>query len=491
MAKKKLFKFKTRTTKRFEAMEQKFKSQQMSLGRKHAKSVRDMETKHAEVRELLQVTNANLMLRLQDDNSNDSNNYESHAAQVEEIRDMYESSSNIGGDLVKRIVNISAALKIPNGLALEGGENTPERKYIEKFLEANQLNEGVCTELSKSGEKEGQVLTQLIWDETDNMVKMKFLPWLTYKYKVIPVGLNNMTAPYAVEWEVTDYAPGPGALSNDEIAFVPFNMRMNTDGTIEGLPTLGNILMRLDAIGNDLLDWRRSNKLYSWPTPHVSIEDADDAAILSAKIIAEGWTTGQMLITPGKLTMVVPENFFETIKSSIEVNLQIISGATGLSVAWLGFPDLMSNRAVSDSIGEPLEIVAANDITKWKSFFQQMFDNVIRIRNTQLGTSGSKELKAGIVKPLLKPMSDRIWQQLIRFYYPASEAKLLSREGLINLIPGMNIPEELKRMQAQEKEEAKKQAVEATKLQKSSVPNSRGDSGQQATGNRNQNRERS
>jgi hypothetical protein len=190
-----------------------------------------------------------------------------------------------------------------------------------------------------------------------------------------------------------------------------------------------------------------------------------------------------MLITPGELTMVVPENFYETIRKSIEVNLQIVSGAVGLAVSWLGFPDLMSNRAVADSIGEPLEIVAANDITSWKSFYEQLFNNVIKIRNANI-KSDTKPLQIGIVKPLLKPMSDRVWQQLIRFYLPSCEDGIITREGFLSRIPGFDISEENKRRITQIAYDEKNGLIQAVNNKANSTLDNRADTGQQSVGSR-------
>lgn len=465
-----------------------------TLKKTHTEEVAAMELKYAIIIEAIQITNANLMLRLQDDSSGNlgSNEYQTRGLQIQEIMSMYRANTGIGGDLVKRIINVSAALKIPNGLEIEGGnKNSPEREYIQSFIDKNQLNEGMCTELSKEAEKQGQCLVNLPWDSTDNMVKVKYMSWNKYKYFVYPVGLNNMTSPYAVSWEEvevadetgekTGYTIPAGALVNENIAFVAFNKILNDDDTIEGSPSLANVLSRLDDIGNDLIYWRKSNKLYAHPTPAVQIADADEAESLTNKITASGWTLGQMMVSSGELKMVVPDNFYETIKEAILLNLQLVSGATGLAVSWLGFPDLMSNRAVADSLGEPLEIVAANDIASWKSFYEQMFDNVITIRNFNIGPNGT-QLKTGIIKPRLKPMSDRIWQQLTRFWMVAAENKIISREGFWDKIPGFNPAEERERLAAQQKEDdARNVAVEKTK-QTNISPNARDDIDQPNTG---------
>jgi len=476
---------------------------QMALGKKlkaeHAAELKATESKYANIFEAIQVTNANLMLRLNDDSSTTgSNEYQDRESQIQEIADMYRASTDIGSDLVKRIINVSAALKIPNGLDLEvGEENAPERKYIKDFIQKNQLNEGVATELSKEAEKEGQCLVRLLWDKSDNMVKIYYMPWLKYRYYVQPAGISNLTSPYYVWWDAVEVAskdgevPGKtipaGSLIDDEMAFVAFNKIINDDDTIEGSPSVANVLSRLDDVGKDLIYWRKSNKLYAHPTPTVQIEDADEAESLQGKITASGWTLGQMLVSSGELSMVVPQNFHETIKEAIFMNLQLVSGATGLAISWLGFPDLMSNRAVADSLGEPLEIVAANDITSWKSFYEQMFDNVIKIRNANMGV-GATQLKTGKVKPRLKPMSDRIWQQLTRFWMPSAEKSLISKEGFWDKIPGFDPGEEKTRMEKQEKAAEAKIKVQQEAAAKLS-PNNRDDIDQPATGSRRFNNE--
>jgi len=484
-------------------LEKKHKAEQMALGKKlrkqHDDELRKLEVKNASIFEAIQITNANLMLRLNDGSGNTgSNEYQTREEQVQEIADMYRAGTDIGSDLVKRIINVSAALKIPNGLDLEGGDDkSPEREYIRKFVETNQLNEGMATELSKEAEKQGQCLVKLLWDPTDNMVKIYYMSWLKYKYLVRAIGLSNLTPPYYVEWDSftvegsNEDIPGKtipaGNLIDTEMAFVAFNKIVNDDDTIEGSPSVANVLSRLDDIGNDLIYWRKSNKLYAHPTPSVKLEDADEAENLSNLIQTSGWTLGQMLLSSGELKMVVPDNFYETIKEAILLNLQLISGATGLAVSWLGFPDLMSNRAVADSLGEPLEIIAANDITSWKSFYEQMFDNVIKIRNANMGT-GSTQLEPGIIKPKLKPMSDRIWQQLTRFWMPSTTNEIISRKSFWDKIPGFNSEDEEKNMKEQEKlNDAREKQKEKDKTVLS--PNNRDDIDQPATGSRRFNNE--
>ena len=470
-------------------------SSQMALGKKYSARMADMEEKQATLREAIQITNANLMLRLQGDSSGDSNDYMTHELQVQEIMRLYAAETEVGHELAKRIINVGAALKVPNGLALQfsdeknkgkNPESVPEWTYLSAFIDANQLNEGIATELAKEAEKQGQVLVRLIWDQSDNMVKLFYMPWHIYKYIVRPIGVGNMTPPYEIVWdENPDYSIKAGRITTSEAAFVAFNTIFKADDknrmTIEGSPSLGNVVTNLDNISRDLYNWKQSNRLYAYPTPHLGIEDADEAESMASKIKAQGWSTGNMLVSSGKFEMVVPENFHLTIKTAIETNVKIVSGATGLSVGWLGFPDQMSNRATADSLGEPLETVTANDITSFKSFYEQVFTLAIRIRNEK---SGKEPIRTNVVKPLLKPMSDRVWQRLIRLYMPSAEQSLMSIEGYLRQIPGLDVEAELKRMKSEVESGIR------TNDNRKSNPDNRADTGQQSTGSQRFNNER-
>jgi hypothetical protein len=423
----------------------------------------------------LQVLNAELMKRMMDGMSTDNDNqYQTHETQTNAIIEKYTCQSDIGNELIKRLVNVSAALQIPDGIELavvgEGEEITTSKElhYIQKCSEANALDAAMTTFYARELQKQGQLLIKLVWDNQDNLVKMVYYPWNLYHYKVYSIGINNLLPPYRAIYQD---ANGGEVLIGEgsEIVFISANTTLSTDlfsSTqeiinpetvsdihIEGWPTIGSVLPRIDAIGKDLLGWRQSNKLYSYPTPHVKCGDRENAKQVAQRIRDSGWTVGQMLVTGGDFSMVVPQNYYETLSQAITFNLQLISGGTGIAISWLGFPNLMSNRSTSQSMGEPIEIANSSDITAWKTFFLQLFNGMIALRNENLGNNGSDILEPDMIVAKIRPISDRQWKILTEVFMPAAKANLLTAEAFLERIPDFDYKAELARREKVKKEQ--------------------------------------
>ncbi len=407
-----------------------------------SKRLREHDEMVVQIKEL-QVTSSEMLGRMQSDHEHDTNTYDTHATQTEEIINKYQGVSSYGITLVKRLVNVAAALQVPNGIELDGDIKLPEYDYLKKFLDANQLNEGVAIQLAKEAQFEGQVLLELVWDELDSMVKIRHNMWRSGMYQVHTIGLSNLTGPYEAIWKEEDRVIK--TLSGDAMAFVAFNATRTEDDYIEGWPTLGSLLMRLDTISRDLNDWRVTNKLFAHPTPVFECETQEEVNDLTDKLKASGWTVGTAIAFRGKFLLVASGSYYLTFRNAIETNVKLVSGGSGVSIAWLGFADVMSNRATAESLGEPLEIVSAADIATWRSFYEELFDSVIAIRNKSLDSD--QKLKPGLIKPKLKPMSDRQWQKLKELFMPAAKDGLLTRQAFLEQIPNFDIQAELKRIE--------------------------------------------
>ena len=394
----------------------------------------------------LQITASTYLNRLQTGPLSDVNSYTNKTEQTTELVNKYQGASSYGTSLIKRLVNVAAAMQVPNGISLEGDHRTPEYEYLNLFLDASQLNEGVAIQLAKEAQFEGQVLLELLWDMETNMVKIRHILWRVGEYEVRPIGISNLTGPYEATW--SEEGQVVRTLTKDQMAFVAFNTTRDANDYITGWPTLGGLLTRIEAISHDLVDWRTSNKLYAHPTPVFTCETQDEVNALTSKLEAVGWTVGTAIAFRGEFVLAAVPNYHRTILDAITTNVKIISGGSGVSIGWLGFTDVMSNRATAESLGEPLEIVASADIATWTSFYEELFDSVINIRNKNI--ISSQKLKTGLVKPKLKPMSDRQWQKLKDLFMPAAEKNLLTRESFLEQIPNFNIEAELKRIKDEE-----------------------------------------
>ena len=97
-------------------------------------------------------------------------------------------------------------------------------------------------------------------------------------------------------------------------------------------------------------------------------------------------------------------------------------------------------------MGEPTEVVSITEISKWSHFYEDLFDKVIVKHNSKM----NKEVKQGLVKPRLLPMTDRQWSRAIKFWYPAARDGLVSLPLFLENIPEVNSEEELLRQKNDE-----------------------------------------
>ncbi len=391
----------------------------------------------------LTIANARILLKM-DDPDYDVNPFPTHLTQVQAIISRFEGSADYGCELVQRIVNLTAAFAIPHGILIDADDKAAkEEEYIKLFVDKNNLNEGVAVKLAIDAAMQGQVLTELIWDPDENMVRLKYHPWNETEYTVVSTGRSNLTAPFTAVWAETKDKSKPKVIQDDNFAFVAFNARA---GQHEGFPRLGGVLRRLDAISRDLDDWRTINKLFGHPTPFFRMNSSAEAKAMRALIEEKGWTVGRALVLNGDFSLISPgSSYAVAAKESIASNVRIISGATGIAVHFLGFVDLMSNRSTADSLGEPVEIASMADITLWHGFYESLFNKAIRMRNKHL----ENKLDEGKVKPKMLPVTDRQWGLIEKVWIPMAKDGIVTPEAVRRQIPGFDFAEEEERQEKQ------------------------------------------
>jgi hypothetical protein len=410
--------------------------------------VKELEAK---VEELTYVTDSSYMLKMLDANlgsEKTENIYKTHYAQTHKLIWMYKGWSDWGNDLAKRLVNLCADLQVGNGLELEGTDGA-EKVYIDEFIRINGLNSGTAIQLAREAQLNGQVLVQLVFNKDDGQVYINYIPWSQFQYTVKPIGKSNLNAPYQAKW--TDENGKEHTLKNDELAFIAFNSIVEGE-TIEGHPSLGNVICRIENIGKEMYNWKLSNHLYSHPTPYFETTDQTQADKIRNTIKNTGWKCGTAFAGAGKLNMVVPQNYYQTILENITTNVKIVAAASGISVNWIGWGGEM-NRASAQTTGESWEIANKADLACWTSFYTTLFENVIKIRNANLDSPMRLDPKK--IKPIIGSTTDRQLQMLKDFWLPAAQNNLVSQELFTKTsaaILGFEADEELTNVEKQQEE---------------------------------------
>lgn len=393
----------------------------------------------------LTVVNAELWLAANQQTGSGINPYKTLDTQVEAIINRYEGNADYGYELVQRLVTLAAAFSLPHELELDcpkGAEK--EKKFIESFVDVNNLDQNGTYQLSIESHLQGQILVALLWDTDNETVKLQYMPWNEYKYKIVLDGIGNLSGQYKAAWE--DSSGKKLSLNDNQFQYLGFNKRLKS-GEIQGRPRLGVVLKRLENVSYDLDDWRQVNKLYGHPTPYFKFENQADADKLMTLIQSIGWKIGIALASSGEMSLVSPSTASPTfLDKGIEVHLKVVAGATGIGIHFLGFPNVLSNRATAESLGEPIEIAARTDMLQWMSFFEGLFNKAIMLANEHR----DQKLRTGLVKPKMQPITDRQWTIIEKVFMPATKDGLISRRRFAEQVPGID-PEQNEEELSEEK----------------------------------------
>lgn len=376
--------------------------------------------------------------------------YKNKEAQVNSIVKKFKGIDVWGNVLLQRLVTLRVAFTVPNRLFLmkESGVSAVEKEtadaktFLNAFMTMNELDGSLPKDLAIESELNGQVALELKWDDIEKLPRLYYYPWYSTKYKIIPVNK------YAVNSDLNFSAIIDGLetnLNSSSFSFIAFN---ETLGQYEGYPTCGGILIEIENIDKDLLDWRKLNHLFAHPTPYFKCESQEEADALNRKILEKGWTVGKAIASSADFTMKGPSGAeANMLMLSIQTRAKIISGHTGLGIHFLGFANVMSNRATAESMGEPTEVVLHAEISSWKSFYKDLFRKAIKLRNSKLNSP----IRNDIIVPKILPITDRQWSTIEKIYLPLYDKGIITHKTFLDQLPDIDSDEELERIKDEER----------------------------------------
>lgn len=374
------------------------------------------------------------------------NDYTDRSTAVKTLKAKYMNEESWGCPFIQRIVNIRRAMVMPygvrtspiDGMDAEDSSYQAAKNVVDRFLDVNDFNEGFGIDLAKEGELEGNVLVDLSrWDTKNHTVRLIYRPLSDYEYTVYretddPGKIKD------VRWKEGNTFE-TASLPEKDLSFVYFNGLLNG---FAGVPTSATVLSTCENLHKSLMHWHRFNSYFAKVTPIFECATEEEADKVREQIASSGWKLEQAFALAGKFRYESPQaaSVADTLKGEITISVQVVAGHTGVGPHFLGFPNLMSNRSTSESLGEPNEVVSIAEISRWRQFYEDMFDKVIRKHNQQMG----RKVQEGLVKPKLLPMSDRQWKRAMEFWLPARKDSLISRELFLKNVPDVDVGEEIR-----------------------------------------------
>lgn len=314
--------------------------------------------------------------------------YKTYAPQVAAVALAFEGRADWGNQPLRSLVEVRAAFTIANGLEViadKQADRVDETvEWVKDFMQRSGLDNRETVELAQEAEIEGKSAVRLFLD-SDGQVDMRWLSWSTLGY-TIQSNPEDYRDYQTLSYKVKDQQD-PVVVNPADFVYRPFGGRANAVNLT--YPKLGSIIGRCEYLDKALRDWREINHLHASPTPFFDCENAKIAKTLHDILAEKRWNIGKRLTLSGaKFSLVtMPTGGIDSLEREITACAKQISGASGVPVHFLGFPELMSNRSTADNLMQMPFAATVRDRNVWKSFYTELFRKAIKQNNEAHGTS--------------------------------------------------------------------------------------------------------
>jgi len=387
------------------------------------------------------------------------NPYPTYEAQVTELDLKYRGQSRWGAQAVKNLVDTRTAFMVGDGVMVNAADDTAdvskEIAFIRDFLRRNNLDREGVQDWAREAELEGKFLCRLVHDPKAKQIDARFVSWALHGYSITT--------------DPQDYAKYAGASyrvakNGDEVRLTPpefiykkFGGR--TSQVNDTPPKLGVLLWDIESLHKALYDWRQANRYFGTPTPHFKAATAQEAQSLHEKLKQLQWKIGQFIVSTAEFSLVgIPADGIASLEKEIITHAKVISGGSGVPVHFLGFPELMSNRATADNLMEAVFSATSRERNIWIGAYNELFEKVLAMANAVFGfTFNTKAVKATIAE-----MSATRIAQLVSLWLPLRQEEMISRQTFLEHIPDVDPDQEARRLDEEDASSAQK-AAEAFK----------------------------
>jgi len=395
------------------------------------------------------------------------NNYLTYDLAVKEIHRMYNCQSP-WGITIGAFIDLRAAFVGGHGIEvdMEIPDSDREKAFVEKFLEVNGLNSAGFLKFLREPEKEGKCLLKIVhdpeyeWKWTDKkkevtetgMAKIQHLSWIEYRYKITGKAESDEVAEKA-EYNNTDKEP----ITIEEPDFVYRRWRGPSNKIDEAISVFQRVMAHVVGIEKAYSDQRLKNHLFSAPKPWIKCETKHQADEMNALINEndEGYNIAsrRIMIIVGDFAFAQPPTSVD-LQNEISTHRKAISSLTGIPEQFLGDSSGVRNKNVSENLMEGVDHAMEGDRQVAEDMLNELIRKAIAMVN---GTTTA--LKEDAIKIRIGKITAAEWNRIVAIWSPAVNDGQVSHETFLEMIPGLDVNQELERLE-KEGEEAKKKQEE-------------------------------
>jgi hypothetical protein len=142
----------------------------------------------------------------------------------------------------------------------------------------------------------------------------------------------------------------------------------------------------------------------------------------------------------------------ESLEKEILRLVTFISGTTGVPIHWLGLTELLKQRATADDLREMINTGTTKERQTWEGVYQELITKaMLKVNAANQTGEGILKLDPWKIRVVIPTISREQWNHVKDVLMPLSLAGKISDETLISQIPGIDVHDELKRLDEKSK----------------------------------------
>jgi len=397
-----------------------------------------------------------------------SNSYPSYQSAVTEINRKYIGTADWGVLQTGSIIDLRAAFIVGDGMIISdkelGEEPSAELEWVEEFFKYNDLDREVVQEFAKEAEIEGKIALKLAIEEDKEQevvapkaqkkyrVSVRFISWLDKKYKVTTNPKDYLDY-QKLAWKETGEIKGE-TLKAKEFIYKKFGGRIMNPN--EAAPKIMKCLSQIEGFDKALRDWRQINHIFAGPILYAKCVDQNEVKITLAAMNDKNFKLNKVLAGTAEIGFIkLDVGGIDSIEKEIADLAKVISGTTGVPVHWLGFVDLMSNRATAEDLINMINGATTKERQTWIGAYEEVIKKAMDMWNNaaERGMSKEKQLDPDKIKVDIPIITKMHYDRLEKIFLPACIAGKISDEAFLAMVPGLDVKAEMERKKEKEEGE--------------------------------------
>lgn len=366
------------------------------------------------------------------------NRYKSYASQVTETYRKYNNKSDFGCQQIRAVADIRTAFTAGEGVSI-ACKDPRTSAFIERLIDNNKLSGSRFMKSVLGTELSGQSVLFLEGLGKDGYPKIQRLSYdpLT-PFRPVYRDENNPQSIYKImkkDKELNEYID----FKNNYFVYVKTGGDDSCDS--DATTKLGIILTDAENYDRTTKDMRRTNHILARITPTFKTQSKTETIELLDQLGGKGntkkWKIGDSYVGTADFNYKTPgTGTHENLTREAALAVKTIASVTGVPVHWIGWVDLMSNRATAESLYDTLGNATSIERITWQ---EAIYDLIILSQEYYIDAGGTDISRVNRDFDVRIPVIDfSRFLQTVQALSLAFNDRVISKSDYQNNIPGIN-----------------------------------------------------